>query len=104
MKYLKLSLFSLLAGGIATVALAAVTLLGLMAATPEVGQRAEGFFGAVFFETEPVDREAFTMSVGVASGWPLLISTLAIAGFVFVTVLIFRWLKTYRAGLLSGAA
>ncbi len=104
MTYLTLSLYSLVAGLVTTVALAAFSPLGLMAATPDVGRRVEGFFGAVFFETVPLDADAFTMNVGVASGWPLLISTLVVAGFVFVTVVIFRWLKSYRAGLLSGAA
>ncbi len=104
MKYVKLSLTSLLAGALTTAVLAAFSLLVLMATTPDVGVRADGYFGAVFFESVPVDAETFTVNVGVASPWPLVVSTLAIAAFIILVVVIFRWLRAYRAGILTGTA
>ncbi|MDO4719007.1 MAG: hypothetical protein Q4B08_15790 [Propionibacteriaceae bacterium] len=101
MTYLKLFFGSLLAGVLLTLVGMVGSLLLLMASTSEVGERAEGFFGAVYFQTTPTATDSFTMSVGIASGWPLLISTIVLMVFVFLFVTILRRLKAYRASLVE---
>lgn len=92
---------SVTAGVLGTLVILVATLLTLLARTPDVGTRTEGFFGAVFFEATPRDSASFMMNVGLADPLPLLISVVAIAVVAFVAMLIYARLLDYRLRLLQ---
>lgn len=101
MKIVTYVLGSLMAGLLVTMITAVVTLLSLMATTSDNGERSEGFFGAVFFQSSPVDATTFTMDIGVANPLPLLICTVLVAVVVMFAIGIHRRLSAYRQQLIE---
>ena len=94
-------LISALVGLIGTATLAVGSLLILMMQNTDVGTRAEGLFGSVYFESVAIDAERFTMNVGIADPMVLLIIAAALAVFTFLFLTIHRALRSYRQHVMA---
>ncbi|HKU10471.1 hypothetical protein [Sinomonas sp.] len=99
MKRLFQVLNAVLAGFVGTLLLATASILVLMFSTREPGRRAVGLFGGVFFQAADRSDGSMTLELGVEN-WTVFVALwLVLSALVFVSMLIFGWLRRYRDAL-----
>lgn len=87
-----------------TLALAALSCLYLMARSSGEVFHDTALFGAVFFESKKKGNGALSVGAGVENYLPLIGIFVLVLLLTVATFMCYRWLRAYRAELLSSRA
>lgn len=90
---------AVLAGFVGTLIVATASILGLMFSTRGPGIRAVGLFGGVFSQATDQSDGSMSLELGVENWTVFAALWLGLSALVFVSILMFGWLRRYREAL-----